>query len=241
MERGITEAIRKAFSIPDTFSPKNGGFGSIQSSAGNCSNLCAHVAKSKSLLMHKEDPEAKNKLVCYFSEVSHGHAVRASMMNGYPYYRESKAVWDEESQNFVYDIATLKKTIEEDISKGLIPCFIIAVVGSTSCGGMDDIPALAKLAKKHNISLFVDGAWGGNFTVHEDYRYFLKGVEEADFYQFNPSKLLGVGMNTSLVWMNSRQDAANSFQVPDSEFTPITCFKLGDTVKSSILKFHIFL
>ena len=29
MERGITEAMRKAFAIPDVFSPKKGGFGSI--------------------------------------------------------------------------------------------------------------------------------------------------------------------------------------------------------------------
>ena len=241
MERGITEAIRKAFAIPDVFSPAKGGFGSIQPSAGNCSMLCAHVAKSKSLYMHKDDPKAKDKLVCYFSEVSHGHAVRASIMNGYPYYRESKAAWDEKAQNFVYDIPTLTKSIEKDVSAGLIPCFIIAVVGSTSCGGMDDITTLAQIAKKHHISLFVDGAWGGNFTVHQDYRDFLKGVEEADFYQFNPSKLLGAGMNTSLVWMNNREDAARAFQVPNCDSTPITSFKLGDTVKSSILKFHVFL
>lgn len=237
----MTEAIRKAFAIPDVFSPKNGGFGSIQSSAGNCSLLCAHVAKSKCLLRHKDDPKAKEKLVCYFSEVSHGHAVRASMMSGYAYYRESKAAWDESAQNFVFDLVTLKKTIEEDINNGLIPCFIISVVGSTATGGMDDIPALAELSKKHDISLFVDGAWGGNYTVHEDYRYFLKGVEEADFYQFNPSKLLGVGMNTSLVWMRSKEDAAQSFQVPNHDTTPTTSFKLGDTVKSSIIKMHLFL
>ena len=48
-------------------------------------------------------------------------------------------------------------------------------------------------------------------------------------------------MNTSLVWMKSKEDAARAFLVPNDEMTPISSFKLGDTVKSSILKFHIFL
>ncbi len=54
---------------------------------------------------------------------------------------------------------TVRKAIEEDTAKGMVPFMIIATIGTTSSGAMDRIAEIGQVAKDYpTLFIHVDGA-----------------------------------------------------------------------------------
>lgn len=60
---------------------------------------------------------------------------------------------------------TLKKAIEEDLEKGLIPCYVIATLGTTGTCAFDNLDELGPICKKYNMWLHVDAAYAGRYDA----------------------------------------------------------------------------
>lgn len=56
---------------------------------------------------------------------------------------------------------TLKKAIQEDLEKGLIPCYVVATLGTTGTCAFDNLDEIGPICKQHNIWLHVDAAYAG--------------------------------------------------------------------------------
>lgn len=56
---------------------------------------------------------------------------------------------------------TLKKAIQEDLEKGLIPCYVIATLGTTGICAFDNLDEIGPICKEYNIWLHVDAAYAG--------------------------------------------------------------------------------
>ena len=219
LERGLTEAMRKAYNIPDVFSPKNGGIGAGMTSVGNSSMFSVQAAKIKKLSTFGEEvrQDMRNKLVAYFSDVSHGHAIKSILMHGINHHREIKTVFDKNQENYAFDTAKLAEHIEEDIKNGLVPFFVMGVTGSTAVGGTDDLKILGEICQKHKIFFFVDAAWGGNFTILDEHKHIIDGVEYADAYATNPSKFIGTSKESCILYMKDKRDFENAFYFDKNE------------------------
>ena len=68
--------------------------------------------------------------------------------------------------------------------------------------------------------LFVDAAYAGSFTICEEYTEYIAGLELADGYVFNPSKMMLCGMDATFFFIGDTRENAEAFGVdPESDFS----------------------
>ncbi|MFC1670061.1 pyridoxal-dependent decarboxylase [Spirochaetota bacterium] len=110
------------------------------------------------------------------------------------------------------DIRKLKKVcndIFEANKRGTEKTKILAMVGiagSTETGNVDNLYAISKIAKKHNIYYHVDAAWGGAVLLVRDYRYFFNGIDKADSVTIDAHKLLYCPVSMGMVLFRNEKD-----------------------------------
>jgi aromatic-L-amino-acid/L-tryptophan decarboxylase len=95
------------------------------------------------------------------------------------------------------DVEALEVAINRDRDAGLLPAGVIACVGGTSVGAMDDIAAVCDVAGRHGLFTHVDAAWAGSAMICPEFRHYWAGVEHADSMVFNPHKWLGAQFDCS--------------------------------------------
>ena len=83
---------------------------------------------------------------------------------------------------------SLEAAIREDLEKGFRPACVVATLGTTSSMAMDPVDAIAEVCRRYGIWLHVDAAFAGTAAVDPAHRWFMKGVEKADSFVFNPHK-----------------------------------------------------
>ena len=86
------------------------------------------------------------------------------------------------------DLAALARAIQEDRRAGALPIALVANAGTVNTGAIDDLPALAALARKEHLHFHVDGAVGALAVLSPELRPLLRGIEEADSLAFDPHK-----------------------------------------------------
>lgn len=57
--------------------------------------------------------------------------------------------------------STLVENIKKDIDDGLIPCYVVATLGTTPTCAFDNLEELGLICKEYNIWLHVDAAYAG--------------------------------------------------------------------------------
>src|SRR6516165_5899021 len=70
--------------------------------------------------------------------------------------------------------------LERLLSSGSGPAIVVAQVGEVNTGAIDDMPAIARLAREHNAWCHVDGAFGLWAAATPTLRALVAGVSEAD-------------------------------------------------------------
>lgn len=95
----------------------------------------------------------------------------------------------------------LKKMIESDRRKKLIPFLLIASAGTTDVGAIDPLEDLGALARRHKMWFHVDAAYGGFFVLTKEGKKKLKGMEVSDSLVIDPHKglFLPYGLGIVLV------------------------------------------
>lgn len=235
------EAMIDIFGVPKKFSKSHGGHGYIMPTCGNCSVLTAHIAKMRKLkgVEEKDKGDLMDKLVGYFPDVSHSHAIKALSLNNFKEVREVPSRFDEDEGNFKMDDVEFRKIVEEDIKKGLIPTFMMSVVGATPTGGNDDLETLGKICKEFGIYMLVDAAWAGVFFVKPELRKYIKGLEYADSYLFNPSKMMLVGIDCAALYISDLEENAKALGMDlDWNQLSLSDMKILDTTKAGLFKLH---
>lgn len=56
---------------------------------------------------------------------------------------------------------TLLKAVKEDLKNGLIPCCVIATLGTTGTCAFDNLKELGPICKEYNMWLHIDAAYAG--------------------------------------------------------------------------------
>lgn len=93
----------------------------------------------------------------------------------------------------------LEKAIEQSLKKGETPFFIGATAGTTVYGSFDPFREIAAIAKKYNLWLHIDGAWGGTLLLYKNKKKqkLLDGIELADSFTWDAHKMMGVPLYAS--------------------------------------------
>ena len=93
----------------------------------------------------------------------------------------------------------LEKAIKQSLEKGEKPFFIGATAGTTVYGSFDPFREIAAIAKKYNLWLHIDGAWGGTLLLYKNKKKqkLLDGIELADSFTWDAHKMMGVPLYAS--------------------------------------------
>ncbi|HVG07128.1 MAG TPA: aminotransferase class V-fold PLP-dependent enzyme [Thermoanaerobaculia bacterium] len=161
------------------YPPEAGG---ILTSGGSLSALTALITARRERL-----PENFLSGVLYWSDQVHHSLEKAALLAGFPAANLRKLPSDE---RFRLRVDALEAAVEEDRRRGLTPFLVVASGGTTNTGAVDPIEEIAETARRHDLWLHVDGAYGGFFLLTEEGRRVLRGIELADSVVLDPHKSL---------------------------------------------------
>ena len=83
------------------------------------------------------------------------------------------------------DIAALKAAVAQDRAAGLEPFLVVGTAGGVDTGAVDDLAALAQVARDERLWLHVDGAFGALARLSPELAPLLDGIEQADSIAFD--------------------------------------------------------
>uniref|UniRef100_A0A5F8GTJ3 Histidine decarboxylase n=1 Tax=Monodelphis domestica TaxID=13616 RepID=A0A5F8GTJ3_MONDO len=116
-------------------------------------------------------------------------------------------------KNFSLRGETLQKAIEEDKKQGLVPVFVCATLGTTGVCAFDCLAELGPICASEGLWLHVDAAYAGTAFLCPEFREFLKGIEYADSFTFNPSKWMMVHFDCTGFWVKDKFKLQQTFSV----------------------------
>ena len=103
------------------------------------------------------------------------------------------------------DLDNLREKLDELEGKKDIFC-VVATAGTTSCGSVDPIKAIAGICEERDIWLHVDGAYGFAYCLVPEWGHLFNGKEMADSLSWDPHKQLGVPIPNSVLFLRRRED-----------------------------------
>ena len=171
-------------------------------SGGSSSNLTA-VATA---LAHHYGPEYRSKGLGYYvqktgkipvilcSEAAHFCFQRACGMVG---IGVDNCITIPSDENFCMRMDLLEEAIAKYEDQGI--AMIAATAGTTLTGGIDDLPAVAKICEEKNIWFHVDAAYGGSALMSPELKPLLAGIERADSVTMDLHKWFYMSLDCSAI------------------------------------------
>lgn len=189
------------------------GGGVIQGSASEVTLVCLLVAKERTTRrikrLHPDWDEGyiKSKLVAYTSDQSNSSVEKAGIIASVP----MKLLPTDNACSLRGE--TLLEAINIDLANGMIPCYVVATLGTTATCAFDNLEELGPICKEYDLWLHVDAAYAGSAFICPEYRYLMSGVEYADSFNMNPHKWLLVNFDCSAMWVKDARPVLEAFSV----------------------------
>lgn len=196
LETIVLDWLAKALNLPSEFQSSGKGGGVIQSTASESVLVCLVAAKA-----------GRDKCVAYISDQTHSSVQKACMIAGV----DKRIV--ESNDDCQFDAERLELQIQDDLAKGLTPCFVVCTIGTTSTGAVDSLKDLGKICSKYSIWLHVDAAYTGSTWICPEFRRGMDGIEYADSFNFNPHKMMLVNFDCSTLWVKNRVSLLNALDI----------------------------
>ncbi len=109
------------------------------------------------------------------------------------------------------DLDGLREAIAADRIAGKQPFMIVGTAGSASTGAVDDLDALATLARDEDLWFHVDGAFGALAQLAPALRPLIAGIERADSIAFDLHKWLHVPYDAGAIIVRDGELHAATF------------------------------
>ncbi|ETE71220.1 Aromatic-L-amino-acid decarboxylase, partial [Ophiophagus hannah] len=198
LETVMLDWLGKMINLPPQFlAGKDGeGGGVIQGTASEATLVAMLAARTKAIRRIQLDDENLTqgeiigRLVAYTSDQAHSSVEKDVLIAGVKIKQVPTDV------SFSVRGSTLRKVIDEDKAAGLIPFFLCATLGTTTCCSFDNLLELGPICNEENIWMHIDAAYAGSAFICPEFRYLLNGVE-ANSFNFNPHKWLLVNFDCS--------------------------------------------
>jgi len=166
--------------------------GGVLVSGGNIANITCFLAARQA----KAGWDARGKglygddakrLRIYCSKETHTWVQKAADIVG---IGVDNIRWIPTDKDLGMNVNILRDQIQADRDAGDQPFIVIGTGGSVSTGAIDDLPAIAKIAREEDLWFHVDGAYGGFAAMLPDAPMELKALGEADSVAVDPHKWL---------------------------------------------------
>jgi glutamate/tyrosine decarboxylase-like PLP-dependent enzyme len=151
------------------------------------------------------------RLAAYTSAAAHGCIPRAMDMAGLGTDALRLIPTDKLGR---IDLAALEDAIAEDRAAGIRPFLLVGTAGSVDIGAIDDLAALAALARREGMWFHVDGAFGALAAFAPKLRPLLAGIEAADSLAFDFHKWGQVPYDAGCILVRDPALAEQAFAAP---------------------------
>jgi glutamate/tyrosine decarboxylase-like PLP-dependent enzyme len=184
----------------------------VLTSGGVMANLMAlAVAREVHLPILAGGPArgaALDRVRVYASDQTHFSVARGLDLLGFPDDALHLVTSDD---RFRLQAEPVARAIATDRADGLTPLAISAVAGSTNTGSVDDVVALAALARRERLWLHVDAAYGGAARLSARDAPRLPGLELADSVTIDPHKWFFQTYDIGALVVRRREDLHATF------------------------------
>ena len=205
LETHVLDWLRDLLGLPDRFASHGPGGGVIQDSASSGTLVALLAARERATAARRLATGLAADdlpLVAYASSDAHSSVEKAAGIAGLGRAGLRRIRLDATGR---MDTTALAAAMDADRAAGRVPCFVVATVGTTACGAIDAVPAIAALAARHQAWLHVDAAWAGAAAICPEFRGpLVAGAEGADSWGFNPHKWLLVNFDCHALWVADR-------------------------------------
>jgi len=195
VERQVTGWMRKLFGFPESAT------GLFVTGASMANLIAVLVARDTELGFETRCAgvgAGSKRLAAYASAAVHGCIARALDIAGIGSDALRRIAVDE---RYRIDLGALRAAIDEDRRAGVTPFLLVGTAGTVDTGAIDDLDALAALARAENLWFHVDGACGALAMLAPSLAPRLKGIERADSLAFDFHKWGQVPYDAGFVLM----------------------------------------
>ena len=181
------------------------------------------VAAREQTPRHEPEHAPEHTLVMYASTQAHSSVMKAAMIAGLALGPDDKrrVRLIDTDENFAMNPAALEHAMREDVSRGLVPCCVVASVGTTGTTAIDPVEQIADVIDRVPPGgdagarsatgraivrpwLHVDAAHAGAACVCPEMRWIFRGIDRADSLCFNPHKWLLTNFDCDAYWTGDR-------------------------------------
>ncbi|GAF87802.1 unnamed protein product, partial [marine sediment metagenome] len=204
LEEKVTDWLKEILGLPINFH-------GVIHDTGSTSTLCAVLTareKYSGYQVNKQGVSSFNHLRFYCSTHTHSSVEKAIRIAG---IGSENLVLVETDDQFRLKPGLLEQAIENDKQNGGKPCCVIATLGTTSSTAIDPLEKIAKICAKFNVWLHVDAAQSGSALALPEYRWMIKGIEQADTFFFNPHKWLFTNFDCSIYYAKDKEALLKTF------------------------------
>jgi aromatic-L-amino-acid decarboxylase len=154
--------------------------GGILTSGGSLSNLIALVTARTARL-----PQDFLKGTLYVSGETHLCVTKAARFAGFP-EANIRHVPVDRRYRMIPD--ELEAAVKADRARGMEPFLVIPSVGTTNTGAVDPLPDILDVARRHDLWVHADAAYGGFFRLAPGGEALMPGIEGCDSITLDPHK-----------------------------------------------------
>ena len=170
--------------------------GCIQDTASTATLTALVCARERttSFAVNRGGFAAAGPLRVYASRDAHSSVVKGARLAGFG--DENVVLVDVDAERAM-DASDLERRLAADVAAGLVPCCVVATVGTTSSTAIDPVAAIGPIVARHGAWLHVDAALAGTAAILPEKRWVLAGIEHADSLVFNPHKWMFTNFDCS--------------------------------------------
>lgn len=204
LEQQVMDWLRQMLNLPH-------GFDGVIQDTASTSTLCALLSARETATSFSSNREGfSGKLSVYASAQTHSSIEKGVKIAG---YGQQQLRLIPTGDDFAMLPDQLEEAIIKDIEHGIKPACVVATLGTTSSMAMDPVEAIAEICKKHNVWLHVDAAFAGTAAMVPELSGFMKGVQHADSFVFNPHKWMLVNFDCSAYFVKDKQKLVQTFEI----------------------------
>lgn len=155
--------------------------------------------------------------VMYVSAESHHSFMKAAAVTGLGFNAIKEIPVNDRLQ---MNTTALAKQIKEDVNNNRLPVMIVATIGTTGAGAIDDMREIAAIASEYNSWLHADAAYGGALVLTDRFKESLKDIHLADSITFDAHKWMSVPMGASMFITKHTSILSETFRVTTNYMPP---------------------
>ncbi|MES2185364.1 MAG: aminotransferase class V-fold PLP-dependent enzyme [Pseudomonadota bacterium] len=208
VERQIVAWMRQLFGFPETAS----GLFVTGSSMANLVGLLVARTAALGAESRKTGLAASGlQLVAYTSADAHGCIAQAMAIAGLGTDALRRVPVDARRR---LDVGSLARMMAADKALGRTRFFVAGTAGTVDAGAVDDLAAIAAVAREHGAWFHVDGAYGALGMLAPDVAPLLAGIGEADSIALDFHKWGQVPYDAGFILVRREADQLAAFSSP---------------------------